>query len=312
MERSAMRDLLMLFGVTLAKRCTKRQKRIFYSQVVPFFEKLGYSVDFQKSDGKLNQTANLIIGNLAKSKTVVMCPYDTPTASLLPYKYYPFNWKNNLNQEYLNLGLNFIIYVLFGGLLFYFLNYFSHQNSFLSISGTILLVLLVFLSYSIIGGVPNSVNFNKNSASLALLASIAQKIKNDPGISFVLLDNNASSSTGLKLLSKNEQIKNKFLIYLDCIAHGEKIAFIHNQESNSETPELEKHFKDLNIIDKMITEERGKETNLQFFPRMVHICAGTIINQNFVVLDTRSKKDFKVDIPQLEKIQEGLLTYLRG
>lgn len=307
-----MKDLLMLFGVTLAKRCTKRQKRIFYSQVVPFFEKLGYSVDFQKSDGRFNQTSNLIIGNIAKSKTVIVCPYDTPTTTLLPYKYYPFNWKNNLNQENFNLGLNFVIYVLFGGLLFYFLNYFSHQNSLLSISGTILLVLLVFLSYSIIGGIPNPVNFNKNSASLALLASIAQRISNDPSVSFVLLDNNVSSSTGLKLLTKNEQIKNKFLIYLDCVTLGDKIACIHNQESNSVASDLEKCLSDLNIIDKMITDERGKDTNLQLFPRMVHICAGSVKNQHFVVLGTRSKKDFKVDIPQMEKIQKGLLTYLKG
>jgi hypothetical protein len=307
-----MKDSLLLFGVTLAKRYTKRQKRIFYSQVVPYFEKLGYSVVFQESQEKLNQASNILIGDIHKASRVVLCPYDTPTTTLFPYKYYPFNWGDNLHQEYADLVLNFLIYAAIGGLLFYFLNYVSGVSPFLKAIGTVLLVILVLFSYALIGGFPNPVNFNKNSASIALLATLAEKMKGNTNTCFVLLDKNTTNSTGLKLLAKDERFKNKFLIYLDCLASGEKFAYVHKQEPGSEALKLLDSLQGLDVLDKAIDKEREKDTNLQLFPRMVHICVGTIEKQKFVVLNTRSKKDYQVDIPRLEKIADGLLNYLKG
>jgi len=305
-----MKDLLMLFGVTIAKRCNRRQKRIFYSQAIPFFQKLGYPVEYQESQGKLNQISNIFIGDIEKAHTAILCPYDTPTTSLLPYKYYPFNLESNLRQEYIGLALNFLIYAAFGSLLFYFLNYVSNLSPLLKVLGTVLLAILLLFSYTLIEGLPNPVNFNKNSASVALLASLAEKKAHDMNCCFILLDKNVNSSAGLKLLVKEERLKNKFFIYLDCLAYGEKITCVHNQESSSEARKLEECFRSLNLIDKVVSSERILDTNLQFFPKMVHICAGAIEKQKFVVLNTRSKKDFQVDMPRLEKIRDGLLTFL--
>jgi hypothetical protein len=305
-----MKDLLMLFGVTLAKRCNKRQKRIFYSQATPFFQKLGYKIEYQESQSRFNQISNIFIGNLAKAHTVVLCPYDTPTTSLLPFKYFPFNLESNLRQEYINLALNSLIYALCGGLLFYFIYYVSGFSPVLKVIGTILLALLLLFSYSLIEGLPNPINFNKNSASVALLASLAEKKAYDNNYCFILLDKNANSSAGFKLLATEERLKNKFLIYLDCLAFGEKITCVHKQETNPEARKLVECLQDLNLLDKVIDGERVKDTNLQFFPKMVHLCVGTIEKKKFVVLNTRSKKDFQVDIPRLEKIRDGLLKFL--
>lgn len=62
-----MKDLLMLFGVTLAKRYTNRQKRFFRSQVEPFFKKLGYTVEFQAVKKKLIHVSNILIGDVHKA-----------------------------------------------------------------------------------------------------------------------------------------------------------------------------------------------------------------------------------------------------
>lgn len=307
-----MKDQMMLFGVTLAKRYTKSQKRIFYSQTVPYFEKMGYSVEYQESAGKLNQTTNLIIGNLEKAKNVILCPYDTPASTLLPYKYFPFNWKQNLNQEYLGLGISFLIYAAIAGLLFYFINYVSGISSLFQTIGIILLVIVVFFGFSVVSGLANPINFNKNSASVALAASLAQKLPRNSNTCFVLLDRNSTSSAGLKLLAQKEDLKNKLFIYLDCLAFGEKLAFLHNPDAAAEAKTLEEHLSNLPILDKEIGDERGKDTYIQFFPKMIHICVGSIERQKFVVRYTRSKKDYQVDLPRLEQIHEGLLTYLKG
>ena len=302
----------MLFGVTLAKRCTRRQKAIFCSQIIPLFEKLGYVVTFQKAQGMLDQTTNLVIGNIKTARTVVMCPYDTPTRTLFPYKYYPFNWKNNLRQETIHLGINFVIYLILGGLVFSILSYLSGAHTVFSAIGSVVFVLLILFSSALIGGLPNTVNLNKNSASLALVVWLAQQLAESTCTCFVLLDHNASSSAGLRLLAKEESIQNKFVIYLDCVANGEEFAFVHDELATTDVNRLVDSFSDLVITDKLIPSDKKRETSLQFFPRMVHICVGSIERQRFVVKDTRSKKDFQVNLPQLEKIQEGLLSFLKG
>ena len=307
-----MKDLLLLFGVTLAKRHTKRQKNIFYSQAIPYFKKLGYSIEIQESTGKVNQTSNLIIGEKKKANKIVFCPYDTPTKSILPFKYYPFNLESNLRQEHNNLFLSFLIYATIGGLLFFFFNYFSIFNPSLNAIGTILLALLLFFSFVIIGGIPNPVNFNKNSASVALIASLAQEQVHIKDTCFILLDKNTINSSGLKVLARDNNLQNKILVYLDCLAFGEKLAFVHKEESSLEAKKLIECLPNMEILEKVIGDDRGKDTNLQFFPKMIHICVGTIEKEQFLVRNTRSKNDYQVDMPRLEKIRDGMLMFLKG
>ncbi len=312
LKRPTMKDLLLLFGVTLAKRCTKKQKSIFYSQAVPYFQKLGFAVEIQEAASKVNQASNVIIGDMKKAKKIVLCPYDTPTKSIIPFKYYPFNLGRNFRQENVNLLLSFFIYAAVGGLLFFFLNHFSVFNPSINTIGTILLALLLFFSTMVIGGIPNPVNFNKNSASVALIASLAQERLNIKDTCFILLDKNTINSSGLKMLTKDESLQNKILVYLDCLAFGEKMACIHKKDSDLEAKKLIASLPRMEILEKVIGEDRGKDTNLQFFPKMIHICTGTIEKDWFLVRNTRSKKDFQVDMPRLEKIRDGLLMFLKG
>ena len=307
-----MKDQLMLFGVTLAKRCTRSQKRIFYSQIIPYFKKFGYAVEFQESEGRLNHVSNILIGDIHKARRIVLCPYDTPTRSFFSYKYYPFNWDKNLKQEYLELVLSFLIYATIGSIIFYLLGSIAILNPYLKTLGAVLLVILVFFGFSPTGGIPNPVNFNKNSASLALLASIAEKMARNSETCFVLLDKNATSSAGLKLLAQDETLKDKTFIYLDSLAYGDKVACVYSPDAESEAKNIQTRLNSLNPLDKLIDEERGKDTYLQFFPKMIHLCIGTIEKQVFFVQNTRSKKDYQVDLPRLEIILDGLFGYLRG
>ena len=182
-----MKDLMMLFGVTLAKRYTNRQKRIFYSQAGPFFRKLGYTVEFQKVKKNINRVVNIIIGDIKKAKYIVLCPYDTPSKALLPYKYFPFNCSENRRQENTGLVLHSIFFVGLCILAYFTFDHFSNFSTLLKVLGIVVFAFLIIFSYRIISGIPNPVNFNKNSASVALVAALAEKTKKNSSVCYVLL-----------------------------------------------------------------------------------------------------------------------------
>ena len=140
-----MKDLMMLFGVTLAKRYTNRQKRIFYSQLEPFLEKMGYTIKYQQLQKKLIRVKNILIGDIYKAQYVVLCPYDTPSRSLLPYKYYPFNSSKNLQQENKELLLRSLIYIGSCVVAYFVVNQFLMLTTILKIFVIVVLVcLLIF------------------------------------------------------------------------------------------------------------------------------------------------------------------------
>lgn len=305
-----MKDLMMLFGVTLAKRYTNRQKRIFYSQLEPFLEKMGYTIKYQQLQKKLIRVKNILIGDIYKAQYVVLCPYDTPSRSLLPYKYYPFNSSKNLQQENKELLLRSLIYIGSCVVAYFVVNQFLMLTTILKIFVIVVLVCLLIFCYQLLMGIANSVNFNRNSASVALLIALAERTKKNTNICYILLDKNVSSNAGLKLLTEDERIKNKIFIYLDCVSYGEELVCAHSQATSSEAKKIISFLSEVAVIDHVFEEERLSETNLKYFPKLLHVCVGSIENRQFLVRNTRSKKDFKVDIHRLETLRKGLLKYL--
>lgn len=307
-----MKDLMMLFGVTFAKRYTNGQKRIFYSHAYPFFQKMGYTVESQKVKKNSSRVVNIIIGDMERAKYIILCPYDTPSKALLPYKYFPFNWSENLRQEKIELFLRSIFYIGSCALAYFTFNYFLSFSTFLKVISIIVFLFLLTFCYRLIVGIPNRVNFNKNSASVALVAALAEKTKTNKSVCYVLLDKNTSSNAGLKVLAQDHRTQNKVFVYLDCVSYGEVLACVHGHSMNIEAEKLIDSFPGLQVVDRTFEEERLKDTNLQVFPQMLHLCVGRIENGKFVVQNTRSKNDYKVDIPNLEKLQKGLLMFVKG
>jgi hypothetical protein len=307
-----MKEQMMLFGVTLAKRYTSRQKRIFYSQAEPFFKKLGYSIKLQEIKKKFICVSNILIGDIKKAQYIVVCPYDTPSKSLIPYKYYPYNLLENRHQENLELSLRIFIYIISCFLAYLTFQQFSYLTIFLKIFSIIFSTSLIIFCYRLIMGIPNPVNFNRNSASVALIAVLAERLKKNRNIAFVLLDNTASSNMGWRLFAEDKSLKDKTFIYIDCVAYGEKFVCAHNQNMNNEAKRLVSCLKNIDVINQEFPEEQLSGTNLSYFLQMLHLCTGAIEDHYFVVRNTRSKKDFKVDIPKLKILCTGLLNYFES
>ena len=108
-----MKDKMMLYGVTLARRFNNKQKEIFLNEVITNCNKLNKKTSFMTMHNKVNHVCNLVINDLKSAKTIVCASYDTASKVILPnYKYYPFNPKLNVKQESYNLFLEVVLSAL--------------------------------------------------------------------------------------------------------------------------------------------------------------------------------------------------------
>lgn len=306
-----MKDLMMLFGVTLAKRYTVKQKNIFLSQAHQYFVNLGYKINYQSTKSKLNSVTNMVIGDIDKADIAVVCPYDTPSSVVLPnYLYYPFNTKKNLQQENINIIIQFILMALcFAGIYFLFLPFNTYSASFKTVS-VIICGILAFISYKLMKGSPSKVNFNRCSASVALIAKLAGELKNHENIAFVLLDKSVNSFEGLKLLQQELKNSKKKILYLDSLASGEKLVCAHGEEMNETAALLVHHLESLNIINRTYEPQRCEEIMLRFSSGMLVLTSGEIIHGQLAVRNARSGRDYELDMDRLEKIEERLEAFL--
>ncbi|GFP76437.1 hypothetical protein bsdtw1_02540 [Clostridium fungisolvens] len=302
---------MMLFGVTLSKRYTFKQKKIFLSETHQYFQNLDYEISYQNNKSKLKSVTNMVIGELDKANVVVVCAYDTPSSVLLPnYLYYPFNIKKNLAQENINLVLQFVLMGLCFSAIYFLVSPFNTFSSIGKIIVSLLCGILGFIAYKLMQGSANKVNFNRSSASVALIGKLAEELKGNNDIAFVLLDQNINSYEGLKLLKKELKNSRKLILYLDCLAYGTYLVCAHNEKMKETADQLIYHLKPLNIINKTYKPERYEETMLKFSTNMLVLTNGEIINEQLAVKNTRSRKDYQLDIKRLESIEKGLGAFL--
>ena len=116
----------------------------------------------------------------------------------MPYKYFPFNWSDTARQENRELFLRSLTYIAACVLAYFVAGQFSVLALWMKIFSVIALAFLVIYCYLLIVGFANPVNFNRNSASLALLASLAKHTAKKQDVAYVLLDKNTSANTGFE------------------------------------------------------------------------------------------------------------------
>ncbi|MCI9199883.1 MAG: hypothetical protein HFI03_05530 [Lachnospiraceae bacterium] len=225
-----MRDKMMLYGVTLAKRYTKRQKAYFLAHILESYSAYGFPAKLQSRKSWTGNINNVIAGNLETAGTIVAAAYDTPARAFLPgYRYYPFHTEKNKKEERKNILVQILIAAIF---------------SITACAGTM--------------------RFFKTHAVGMLL--------------------------------------------LDCIAYGDTLVAAHGQDDAESARKLieigENH--ELAIRDKVYTEEKIEGNILSFLPGGIYLASGSIEKGEFVVKDTRSPKDTKVDMERLEKIAASI------
>lgn len=297
-----MKDKMMLYGVTLARRFNNKQKEIFLNEVITNCNKLNKKTSFMTLHNKVNHVCNLVINDLKSAKTIVCASYDTASKVILPnYKYYPFNPKLNVKQESYNLFLEVVISALLLVLAYMIVIKTINMTLWIKILGIVCCVIIVlYCFFALFKGRANVFNFNRNSAAIALIMHLVEHVDNDK-VAYVLLDKSCNSYEGLKLLKENVS-DHQTIILLDCIADGEKTVVAHN---NVDVSALLKE----GYIDKKFDDT---DNTLGYFNKCIMICKGSIADHRFIVKNTRSKKDYRVDVDALNVLYEDLKAYLEA
>jgi len=311
MEKLNMRDTLTRYGLFMPRRYKTREKQSFANVVHKEFTSLGYKVSIYSSQNKKFKGANLVIGDPFSASQILMAPYDTPSSVLLPgFKYYPFSAKPNIKQEMYNQAISIAIQTLcFVGVYFLFKDFMSATlwPRIGRIVGFVVLF-LIFILFTVSRG--NLVNFDRASAALAVLDKVLHDVKESDRhkLAVVFLDRSTMAYDGLRLLKDQLGDKDDIpMLYLDALAKGDLLVLARREAEpltklNKDLAELKEAYKE-----KVFTKEQANANFLSFFPKMAVLVSGEVEGPEFVVKNTRSRKDSEVDIERLELITKALV-----
>ena len=183
-----LRDLMMLYGVTLGARHTKKQRYLFAAQVKETLAGSGWDCNIQMNPkGKtVHRVENIIVGDPSRAKTVFVAPYDTPTKASRGFTYYPFDPNKTLKEENRDARIKTLLGLLLAILAVPLITLAIQRKGwwyFLLLAAAVFLV----MGYRTMKGSPNEVNFYRASASLAVAMKLAESLKDKKGsVAFAL------------------------------------------------------------------------------------------------------------------------------
>lgn len=170
-------------------RRTEKQKAAFISWACAYAEELGVSVAVEESSGVL-RSRNIVFGDVDKARTIITAHYDTcawmPTGAFTT----PGCWLLLLLTELVQMIL--------------------------------LLPILLIMFF----GVSNPHTANDNTSGVLLVLLLAARLKDKPGVAFVLFDNEETGLWGSQAFIKaHPQASGRFLVNLDCVGDGDTLLY---------------------------------------------------------------------------------------
>lgn len=306
-----LQDTMMLFGGTLGSRHTKRERYLFGQELRRIIEANGwdYSMQLPPKSRRLIRVENIIVGDLQRCKTLFIVPFDTPTRSLLPCRYYPFHPELTTKDEQRDL--------LVRGLLGFLLIFMAVPLVWLAFAyrgwWRLLLfpaVVLGVFAFRMMKGHKNLYNFNRSSASVAVCARLIEELNGNKNVAFAFCDRATTSYEGYKLLSK-ELSPNQTVILLDCIAKGDQLVLAHGTMANLKAKRLLEHLPN-STMERTYEDSQVGRNLLSLFPAGMILTSGAIEDGELVVHNTRSPKDVGLDLPRLELIEAALCAFAQG
>lgn len=286
-----MRDLLFHFGITLGKRHTEKQKKLFLNEMEEMLNENGMTYEIIDIKKSLFKSKHLIVGDISKAKTLFCAYYDTPNVSLLNLPYFPLIIKDNIKYERINLLINTLCFLVVNSLLV--LIYILTMELAFGLRIIILFIeLIVFvLNIKLFEGIQNTVNHNRNSASIVLMIHlIKQNLKN---CAYVFVDNASTSLVGFEQLKEYLNKSQSKKVILDSLANGENI-FLASQNTLDNYRDVTKINSDGNY----------------WFNQLTNACvltSGKLLDHKIRVENTRRFNDYKVDLERLYRIENLLI-----
>lgn len=229
MEKEALKDLVLRYGVLLGKRNTEKQKTTFLRAAQKQLEQEGFPVDITCVSASIMKREtmnmyNLYAGDFKQAEVVFITYYDTPLRQLLPkdQKAFDANWSRG---NFLLHTLLFLLCMIGIAVLLYSVVIPElQQYGFMSIWGVVLVLVCLGGFYGIQqmrGGIAAKNNMVRNSSSLIALFALAGELsaQEKPHAAFALIDEGTRSEYGLKMLQEYIGKRKIRRVYLDSIGN---------------------------------------------------------------------------------------------
>ena len=294
-----LKDLMMLYGVTLGSRKTQRKKNLFVETVKDACKEMNVPVKVLQNKEGVFASTSIVIGNLETAKYVFLAGFDTPVQYLTGLKQYPFHPEKSSRAENVKNGIRFLIVALLAVCAYIPLQALVSQGvKLLSV-----LTLMVLLAGIVILLFPkaNPYNFSRSSA-VAVMMKLAES--KNANTAFVMCDHTVSGYIGYRAV-KNEIPGNSRVILLGPMASGSRTVVVFKDRDSQFASALAEQISD-DVIQRKDAKEETERNCLSLFPHCIYIGCGDIENREFVVNNTACRKDMKVDMERLERIVNGL------
>ncbi len=198
-----------------------------YDDKTKFIEYVKQEVgDYEVTLQGKRKTRNIVIGDVKNAKVVFTAHYDTPATSVIPNIMMPLNKITYFVYSFAFVGLIVLVSILLAEFITSALDLDRNLRSIIYLViyfSTIYLMMLAF---------ENKNNLNDNTSGVATVMSLIKKLDKDSNVAFILFDNEEKGLIGSGQFNKEfkEVMENKPLINLDCVANGDEIVVIINNE----------------------------------------------------------------------------------
>ena len=246
-------------------RKTYVQKSEFIDWVSEYAHENGISMTVEES-GKRIRSRNIILGDVDKARTIITAHYDTCARMLLPNFSTPgclplFILEQTLLMLLVGLGGWFAArggYELASTVMQHF-----PAGLFSAATGTMGAMLVLAL---MLAGPANPHTANDNTSGVLTVLMLARRMKEKPGVAFVLFDNEEKGLFGSQAFIKaHPQAARRFLINLDCVGDGETMLYT-GMKAGMRMPQA----KRLLAAMERIAPEYGMKTVSGDFPKWIY------------------------------------------
>jgi hypothetical protein len=259
----------------------------------------------------------VVYGNPKQAKLIFVSAYDTCSKVFIPnYLYYPLNEVKNGHFNRLNGMAEMGLIVLCACICVLLLRFIGVDLSFSGI-GTLCtlspVVVFGLMIYKITQGLPNSPNFNRNSAALVLMYAVANDLAVKKNAAFVFCDKSCSSYEGYIRFSLEcpKELRQK-IVLLNCIGYGMQLLLAHKKAGCDRAALLASCKGSEEIVTVELSEDDAKNSIFTVLPESLMLFSAEKRREEFAVRNTRTKKDGKLNTVRMEDLKALFLKYINS
>lgn len=293
-------------------RKSAKEKEDFRTYIIQMLAKKGVAAKIEKTKDGNND--NIIIGDPTAAKSVFTSHYDTPARSLFPNIMMPKH--RAIFYAYQFVPIVFLLFVSFTFAYLVGTLIFNDMRAYL----LSFLVAYYGLFFGIMRVFKNKNNYNDNTSGIATVLSIIDGLSSEElnDVAFILFDNEEKGKKGSKAYYKDhrEEMKDKFLINLDCVGNGNNVIFIAQKDAvdSNEYETLKNAFAKEDKFDVVFLTHKQADSNSDHknFPKGVAcVVCKKAKNGLLYTPNIHTPNDTVVDNANIDFLTKNILSFIR-